>query len=348
MMGTVQAYSVKCVNEHVKIPAMGESVPTGYYRSGRTYTITLKKVYIKNTKFNKEDTDGIGKFNGSGIWADFELIITKHGVDGGRDRVDTYRNCYRIESGEEANVGDYITESITIVSHNVNYSEEDTEYFRRRKMKIGSYEFPYNPYESELTSERRYVEHRFPGLKKSDLEDFGLNAAVIHCAGYFFQDKDNIADGKTAGYNLKILYRVYKKGGVNKIYHPVFTGITKAMMVNFHCKVEDKSSLIQYDFDLIEYTPPKVAGTKKSSSSGKGSTSKKSKKSGKIKSTDKIKVGDSVYITGMCYSTSYGNSPHSKKYSHTKMTITRISKTGTHRIHLGTIGWAKISDLSWS
>lgn len=338
IMGTIQSYSVKCVLDVVKIPAMGESVPTSYYHSGRTYTINLKKVNIMNTTFKSEDTEGKSIYR-TDIWNNFELIITKHGIEGGKDIINTYRNCFRIEAGEEADVGGCVYDTVTIVSHNVDYADKDTEYNRRRKMKFGSFEFPYNPYETEFTSERKYVEHKLPGLKYNDLEDFGLNSAVIHCAGYFYQDRDDMTDGKTALKNWKKLYNIYKEGGVKKLYHPIFTNITKAMMVNLHCKMEGKSSLLQYDFDLIEYRPSKTENVKKKSSSKKPSAKSSGKKSGKVNGSGVlVSVGDSVYMTGVL---------NGKKYNHVKMTVTKLDKDGIN-VHLGTVGWAPLDSLSWS
>lgn len=107
--------------------------------------------------------------------------------------------------------------------------------------------------------------------------------------------------------------------------------------------------MIQYDFDLLECRPPSVKPAKKIKATKKANKKKSNKKkSGKVTGGQSIKVGDVVYITGICYHNAQGKSPHSKKFTHKKMTVTKTSATGSHPIHLGTVGWAKISDLSWS
>lgn len=371
VLGSVQSYSIRCELNYKKITAVGESQPTDYYINGRTYTITLEKVALQGTKLKSMNGRGIYAAHGA-AWQDFELVIRLKGIDV-KNNTRVFRNCYRIEAGENATYDDPIIDRIVVVSHNCNYDTfddgcSDDKYYRRKKMKYGDFKFPYNPSVVEWSSDRKYVEHKLPGLKKNDLEDFGVNCAVIHCEGFFYSDRNE--DGHiddTALEQWAKLRKEYKTGsGPKKTYLPVMRGgITKALMINLKGKMENQSGLVEYSFDLVEYNPPSVSATKKKqvvvspkkpskgstvTSSTKGGSS--NKKSGKISKISDIKVGDVVYLTGICRNDSYGGKPYSKSYSGTKTTITKIvsnPKSGqNYPICVGCIGWVEISQLSWS
>lgn len=354
ILGSVQNYKIKCEIITTKIPAMGECHPTDYYQNGRKYTIELEKVLIQNTPMINEDQSVYVAY-GDGVWKpwqDFQLKINIEGMSGGKDRNRIFRNCYRVDCGESATYENAVIENITIVSHNCGYDKEDVEYHRRKLMKYGDFTFPYNPYRTEYATDRKYVEHKLAGLKKNDVEDFGVNGAVISCEGYFFTHKAHHDDTAIKSWNR--LRRAYRQVGPQKTYHPIFTDITKSLMVNLKCEMEDQSGLIKYSFDLLEYNPPPVHAKKKSKSKskakGSNKTKTKAKKTGKVtsKNSKQLKVGATIYITGQLAHTSTGGKPFSRSYKHKRMTITKVAKSGSYPIHLGSVGWAKKSDISWS
>lgn len=340
ILAGVQSYSVKCDLDYTKIDAIGEVQPTDYYVNGRTYTITLNRVHLLNSTLS----DGLSFYNKK-KFKDFQLIINKRATEAGAsDRVSVFRNCYAIDSGEDGDVNNFVQDRITIVSHNLGYESDDKKYKRLKKMKYGSFSFPNNPSSSDYSSDRKYVEHKFPGLKNNDIEDFGANGGVISCSGYFY--------GSDAFKSWNALLKEYKKKGVKKVYHPILS-ISKGLMVNLKCSIDKHSSLVQYSFDILEYNPPAVSGTKKKSATKKKSSSngsghsKSTKKSGKVKSKKDLKVGSSVYVTGHVYKTATGISK-GKSYNHKKMTVTKINGSGSHPVHMGTAGWVAVSELSWS
>lgn len=342
IMAGVQSYSAKCDIDYEKVGAMGEVQPTDYNIKGRTYTVTLKRVFLLNTSLTDKRSI-YDKYH----WKDFEVAVEFNGVDGGKSKTYRYRNCYRVEATQDVDIdGNPMSETVTILSHNCGYESDDTEYKRLKKMVYGSFVFPYNPTSTEFSSDRKYVEHKFPGLKYNDIEDFGPNCSVISCEGKFF------GSGCLKQWNK--LLSEYKKKGVKKTYHPIWSSIDKSLMIDLKGVVNEGKMTVDYTFTLIEYDPVPPSKNKKSKGNGGsgGSTGKKKssqkKKTGKVKSKNDLKVGNSVYITGVCCHDSNGGKPHSKKYDHKKMVITKVHSSGSHPIHLGSVGWAKVSDLSWS
>lgn len=340
----VQSFDVDCAIEYTKIDAISEAQPTGYHISSRTYTVTLKKVHLLNTDLAGGDLSFYNKRK----WKDFELVIEKLGTGlNSKDRRQVFRNCYRVQCGENTSVGDITVDTMVVISHNMGYEYDDKKYTRRKHIIYGGFTFPYNPYNSKYTTDRKYIEHKFPGLKHNDVEDFGANCGIITCEGYFYGSGD--MDDGGAYYNWKQLLAEYKKKGVKKFYHPIFTGVTEGLMVNLQGEIDNRASLIKYSFDIIEYNPPTVSKAKKITPHRKKTGGKKktsSKKTGKVKSKGDIKVGDAVYITGYIYKTP-ASKDSVKKLTRKKMIVTKIG-SGAHPIHLGTVGWAQILDLSWT
>ena len=334
VLAGVQSYSVKCDLDYTKISAVGEVQPTDYYVNGRTYTITLNRVHLLNSTLS----DGLSFYN-KNKFKDFELIIKKKKTsNSAKDRISVFRNCYSIESGEDGDIGSYVSDKIVILSHNLGYESDDTKYKRLKHMIYKGFTFPYNPSTTEFSSNKKYVEHKFPGLKNNDIEDFGSNCATLKCEGYFY------GDGAWDTWNK--LLSEYNKKGAGKVYHPLFGSIDKGLMINLSSNIDSHSSLIHYSFEILEYDPSSVKKSNKKKSTKK-STKKSAKKSGKVKSKNELKIGSSVYVTGYIYKTSTGTGK-GKKYSHKKMTVTKINSSGSHPVHVGSVGWVDISELSWS
>lgn len=331
LLAGVQSYDVKCELDYTKITAVGEVQPTDYYVNGRVYTITLNRVHLLNSTLS----DGLS-FYDKNRYKDFELVIKKNKVNpNAKNRIMTFRNCFSISASENDDVGNYVKDQIVILSHNMKYDKDDKNYKRLKHMIYKGFTFPYNPSSTVFSSERKYVEHKFPGLKHNDVEDFGANCAILSCEGFFY--------GSDAWDTWEELLKEYNKKGAGKIYHPLFGNINKGLMINLKGSADHHSSLISYSFDILEYDPPSVKKSKKKSTKNK----KANKRSGKVKSKKDIKVGSSIYVTGYTYKTNTGSSKGSK-YNHKKMTITKISGTGSHPIHVGTVGWVSLSDISWS
>lgn len=341
LMAGVQSYSVKCDIDYEKIGAMGEAHPTDYYVRGRLYTITFKRVCLFNTKL----FDGRTVFD-KYHWKDFETVVSYNGVGGGKGAVHRFRNCYRVEAEQSVDIdGNPMYETVTILSHNCGYEADDLEYYRAKKMIYGGFTFPYNPSNSEYSIDKKYIEHKFPGLSKNDIEDLGTNCSVITCEGIFYGSEGTKA--------WSALLKEYKKKGARKTYHPFWHDVKKSLMIDLKGSIDEGKKMIRYSFTLLKYDPPalkkgKSKSKSKSTSSKKSSKSGNKKKTGKVKSKNELKVGSLVYLTGVCCYTSTGGKPHSKKFTHKKMTVTKIHSNGSHPIHLGSVGWVKVSDLSWS
>lgn len=158
------------------------------------------------------------------------------------------------------------------------------------KIKYKDFTFPNNPETTGFKCDRSYIKHKYPNLAGNELEDFGINAIVITGSGYFFGDK--------AYDSFHKLYQEFKKDGVGGFSHPIFTEVTRGLMVSLESSVEPQSNAIKYTFEVIADTEPKIAENVSSyvtsTPASSGNTSKT------------FKVGDIVnFKGGMYYSNSY-------------------------------------------
>lgn len=323
----VQAYNIHCNRNIKRINTIGDQKPAGYARLGRWYEITLSKVYVKNTSAG----DGLNFYDNNKDG--FDIVITRNNPDGRTKTVSKFHDCYVSDASESCEVdGKAIVENITILSSDMG----DESSYKMKHMKIGTFEFPNNPEETEITLDHEYALHKFPGLKKSDIEDLGPDCAIISCSGWMF-------GSGTYGKARQLLDKSRTVGPQNFL-HPIYTGINKVIIKSISLKHSGGAeSATQYTLTVVEYDPPKVRNAENKTVSSKKSAKKKS---GKVKSLSDLKKGDVVYATGNYYNKKNGGT--SKKISNKKVTVTDISKNAKYPIHINTLGWIKVSSLSWS
>lgn len=110
--------------------------------------------------------------------------------------------------------------------------------------------FPNNPATTSYKIDRSYVKHKYPELSGAELEDLSPNACVISGSGEFF--------GPNAYSNWNQLLREYKKTGVGNVSHPIFTDITRGLMVSLTADVEPMPEYVKYSFEIIADTEPTI------------------------------------------------------------------------------------------
>lgn len=110
--------------------------------------------------------------------------------------------------------------------------------------------FPNNPATTSYKIDRSYVKHKYPELSGAELEDLSPNACVITGNGEFF--------GPNAYSNWNQLLREYKKVGVGNVSHPIFTDITRGLMVSLTADVEPMPEYVKYSFEIVADTEPTI------------------------------------------------------------------------------------------
>ena len=110
--------------------------------------------------------------------------------------------------------------------------------------------FPFNPAKTSYKADRSYIKHKYPELDGTELEDLGINACVISGEGEFF--------GKDAYNNWRRLLQVYNEKGVGNVSHPIFTDVTRGLMVSLMANVEPTADYIRYTFDIVADTEPTI------------------------------------------------------------------------------------------
>lgn len=110
--------------------------------------------------------------------------------------------------------------------------------------------FPFNPAKTSYKADRSYIKHKYPELEGTELEDLGVNACVISGEGEFF--------GKDAYRNWRKLLKEYKKKDVGSISHPIFTDVTRGLMVSLTANVEGRQDYISYTFEIVADTEPGI------------------------------------------------------------------------------------------
>ena len=203
------------------------------------------------------------------------------------------------------------------------------------KMIYKSFKFPYNPKTTGFKCDRAYIKHKYPGLVGNELEDFGVNAISITGSGCFF--------GKNAYSNFNKLYKEFKKGGVGKVYHPIYKDITRGIMVNLEGTVEPEVNVINYTFEIIADTSPNTKESIKKYAVK--STSNSSSSSGSFN------VGDIVYFKGGThYVSSYkGSKGYKARAGKAKITIKNNNAHPYHLIHIdgksNVYGWVDANTI---
>jgi hypothetical protein len=159
------------------------------------------------------------------------------------------------------------------------------------EIRYKDFTFPHNPETTGFKCDRSYIRHKYPNLAGNELEDFGINAIVITGSGYFF--------GEDAYSNFDKLFKEFEKNGVGDFSHPIYTQVTRGLMVNLESTVDPEVNSIKYSFEIVADTEPNTKESLKSYDAPK-------KSSDPAKKT--FKVGDIVdFKGGTHYVTSYSD-----------------------------------------
>lgn len=198
-------------------------------------------------------------------------------------------------------------------------------------MTYKDFTWEYNPATCTYSCNKKYVAHKYPELAGVEIEDMDADEVVITGDGEFF--------GPDAYANWMKLNAEFRKFGPGKFSHPIFTDVTQALMTKLEAKMEPREDYVAYSFEIISNskitmvnTPSVIKSNSGSSSSGSGSS-------------NTIKVGDVVILTGYAYYDSYGRNPHTAYINGKKYTVTYVNYKGSHPIHCGSIGWARLKDV---
>lgn len=205
------------------------------------------------------------------------------------------------------------------------------------KIKYKSFTFPHNPETTSFRCDRSFIKHKYPNLSGNELEDFGVDAIVITGNGYFF--------GKNAYKQFRSLYKVFKSKGVGTFRHPIFTAVTRGLMVNLEGTVSPGGTAIKYSFEIIADTQPNVKENIKKYVVSKPTTKKTTTTKKKT-----YKVGDIVYFKGgKHYVSSWrGAKGYSARAGKAKITLGPNCKGngGAHPYHLIHVG-SKSNVYGW-
>lgn len=200
-------------------------------------------------------------------------------------------------------------------------------------MRYKDFVWEYNPATCSYSCQRAYVAHKYPELSGVELEDMDIEEIVITGDGEFF--------GKNAYTNWMKLNAVFRTFGPGPFYHPIFTDVTQGLMTKLQAKMEPRDDYVAYSFEIVcgitvnSISTPSVIPADNTGGSSDGSSS----------GSSQIKVGDIVILTGYAYYDSYGSNPHSAYKDGVKYTVTYTNYSGTHPIHCGSLGWARLSDV---
>lgn len=154
------------------------------------------------------------------------------------------------------------------------------------KIRYKNFVFPYNPSITTFKCGRTYIQHKYPFLAGNELEDFSVDAISITGEGVFF--------GSGCYKAFRQLYSAFKRKKVGKVSHPVFTEVTRGLMVSLTGKVDAEKNVIHYEWEIIADTVPDIKEKKKP----KQKKDKKNKTNDKKPKKKNYKVGDIVNFKG--------------------------------------------------
>lgn len=115
-------------------------------------------------------------------------------------------------------------------------------------IKYKDYVFPHNPETTSFKCDRSYIKHKYPNLAGNELEDFSINAIVITGRGIFF--------GANAYKDFNRLFKEFKKDGVGDFSHPIYSEVTRGLMVSLESTVNAEVDTIEYSFEVVADTEP--------------------------------------------------------------------------------------------
>ena len=202
-------------------------------------------------------------------------------------------------------------------------------------MKYKGFTWPNNPATCKYSVKKAYAEHKYPELTGAEIEDMDPNAVILTGEGEFF--------GPNAYQYWNELNAVFNEHGVGDFYHPVYTDISKALLVELSSDLEPRQDYVKYSFTFIVHDIIPWVHTTMPDDTINGN-SDNSVYDGVTNRT--IAVGDVVICNGYAYYDSYGSTPRSAKMVNKTMVVTYTNYKGSHPIHVGSIGWMRLQDVS--
>lgn len=201
-------------------------------------------------------------------------------------------------------------------------------------MRYKDFTWSNNPSTCKYSVEKSYAKHKYPELTGAEIEDMDADAIVLSGEGEFY--------GPNAYTNWQNLVKVFESHGVGEFFHPVYTNISSALMTKLNSTLEPRKDYVAYSFefivnDTIPWVKVLVEKTDISSDINKSVVDKNNNRT--------IVVGDVVICNRYAYYDSYGSNPHSAKMTNKTMSVTRVNNSGTHPIHVGSIGWMRLEDV---
>lgn len=208
-------------------------------------------------------------------------------------------------------------------------------------MRYKSFTWPNNPSECKYSVSKSYAEHKYPELAGVEIEDMDNKAIVLTGTGEF--------SGPDAYEQWKKLVSVFNEHGVGDFYHPIYPDISKGLMTELTSTLEPRQDYVAYTFtfichSLIPWVHTTLEPGGQQQVTPVEGNSEKSVEDPPNNRT--IVVGDTVICNGYAYYDSYGSNPHSAKMTNKVMTVTHVNWKGSHPIHVGSIGWMRLSDVT--
>lgn len=112
-------------------------------------------------------------------------------------------------------------------------------------MKYKDYVWMFNPKTTTYSASKSYVQHKYPEIWLTEIEDMEANVAVISGSGEFF--------GPAAYLEWDKLNTVYRSHGPGVFFHPVYKDVTLALMTKLEGIVDPTGNYVSYTFEFIQH-----------------------------------------------------------------------------------------------
>lgn len=206
-------------------------------------------------------------------------------------------------------------------------------------MRYKTFTWPNNPSECKYSVSKAYAEHKYPELVGVEIEDMDNKAIVLTGTGEFV--------GPNAYETWKQLVSVFNEHGVGEFFHPVYPDITQGLMTELNSTLEPRQDYVAYTFTFICHSTIPWVHTTLSSGGVAQITPVEGNSNISVQDNNRtIVIGDTVICNGYAYYDSYGSNPHSKMLVNKTMSVTHVNYKGTHPIHVGSIGWMRLEDVT--
>lgn len=146
-------------------------------------------------------------------------------------------------------------------------------------MKYKGYTFPYNPTNLSIDYGKKIIEHDYPGIDYSNIEELGLEGRAISGKGVFY--------GPNAYNNFLKLLKVYREKTPGNLIHPKF-GSMYCHFIKLKSIEEPLPNFVEYEFEFKEVIAKKKTNTSNSSSGGTPSKNNNKSKYYVIKKGDTL------------------------------------------------------------